>query len=181
MYRLIIIKIVGALFLFTGIYFWKIYSKKFFLFFILTGLFISYIAFFGDISKSEQHIVALKNIDANIVQEIKISPTRMRTYEGVSLVNDDIVVNNKTYLQKICLSLKKVNSTGDEFLKNPQKVCRIEIYLKNGKKICFGLKKVNNTFCISLNSRGETGWHYGNLQADFFGILIMDLISSSPS
>ena len=176
MYKVLIIKLIGVIFIFVSVFFYKQFKIKNSIIFFSLGLFLVYISFFGSISNSYKRIDYVKKIDYKNVLLIKIQPTRVGSLRDISLVSKEYIIYNKINIEKICKAVNESELVGDEFLKNPEKVCRIEVSFKNREKIFFGLKIDNDYACLTINSNGESGWHYGKLESKELGFLIKKII-----
>jgi hypothetical protein len=139
---------------------------------IVLGLFLIYISTFGPLSESKKRITEITSIDSTKVISITLQPTRDASYENLTMFKEDRVEIDRNIINEICNSLHEAKVEGSGFLKNPKEACRVEIRFVDNKKISFGVRKSGTTTCISLNSNGESGWHYANLDASDFGKLL---------
>ena len=139
---------------------------------IVLGLFLIYLSTVGPLSDSKNRIAEIINIDSTKVKIIKFQPTKNVGYENLTMFKEDCVVTDRKLINKICNTLHEAKVEGEDFLKNPKEVCRVEIHFVSDKTISFGVTKSETTTCIDLNSNGESGWHYANLNASDFGKLL---------
>lgn len=139
---------------------------------IAIGLFLIYISTVGPLSQNKKRIAEIIEIDSAKVKSITFQQTRIRGYENLTMFKEDSLVSDRRSINEICDKLQKAKVKEDAFLKNPKKVCRVEIHFIDDKKISFGVRKSETKTCISLSSDGEYGWHYANLDASDFGNLL---------
>jgi hypothetical protein len=139
---------------------------------ILLGLFLVYISTVGPLSESKKIINEITKIDNTKVKSITFQPTRYIGFEKLSMYKQDSTVYDRNSINDICKRLRKSKIEGNRFLKNPKGVCRVIINYTNKKKICFGVRKSGKTTCITIDSDGEYGWHYANLNASDFGNIL---------
>ena len=165
----------GFVFLTIGILVSRHYNWKKFKTYIpiVLGLFLIYLTTLGPLSKSKNRIAEIIYIDSSKVKSIRIQPTRDKGYENLSMFKKDRIVNNRNTINNICDRLHNAKIEGEGFMKNPKKVCRVEILFTNKKTISFGVRKSGEMTCIEINSDGEYGWHYANLDASDFGNLFI--------
>ena len=78
-------------------------------------------------------------------------------------------------LNSLCLALHHSVLTNEDFLKNPDSVCRVIIEMKKKKNIVFGIRTSGQATSIELDSKGESGWHFAKLQANEFGQIIKEI------
>jgi hypothetical protein len=176
--KIIAILIGGLIFSFLGFYICKFYKWKSIKGYILLiiGLLLIYIPTFGSLSKSNEHIKEIQKIDSNKVQSIIIKPTSDSSRKKISLITIEKIITDKKLIREICKSLRKSHIVGDGFMKNPEKVCSIQINMWNKSRIILGLKFSEQTTCVTVDSNGESGWHYGNLEAIELGNIITQII-----
>ncbi len=139
---------------------------------ILLGLFLIYISTVGPLSESKKLITEITNIDSTKVKSIILQPTRDGSYENLTMFKEDSAIIDRNLINEICHSLHEAKVEGEGFLKNPKEACRVEIHFIDNSIISFGVRKSGTITCIRLNSNGEAGWHYANLDASDFGKLI---------
>ena len=168
------ILIGGIVFLIIGILVSKHHKLKKFKTYIpiLLGLFLIYISTVGPLSESKNRINEITNIDNSKVKSITFQPTRYIGYEKLSMFRHDSTIYDRILIKDICNRLHKSKIVGDGFLKNPKEVFRVRIRFTNKKTINFGVRKSGNITCININSDGEYGWHYANLNASDFGSIL---------
>jgi len=80
---------------------------------------------------------------------------------------------------ELCLSLHKATMAGEGFLKTPRSVCRVQINMTDKTSIVFGVKKAGKATCVTVDSNGESGWHFANLEAGDFGILLDEILKQT--
>jgi hypothetical protein len=168
------ILIGGIVFLIIGIIASKHHKWKKFKTYILIllGFLLIYISTVGPLSESKKRISEITNIDSTKVVSITFQPTRYKGFENLSIFKKDSIVNNRNSINDICNRLRKAKIESEGFVKNPRKVCRVEVQFTNKKTISFGIKKFGETTCLNLSSNGEYGWHYANMDASDFGNIL---------
>lgn len=145
---------------------------------IALGLFLIYSSTIGPLSETTERINEVINIDSSKVRLVVFQPTRFRGNEHLSMFTTDSLVDNRNSINEICDCLRKAKVIEDglfnknRFIKNPNKVCRVEIHFTNDTIISFGVRKLGDRTCITLGSDGEYGWQYEQLDANEFGILL---------
>lgn len=143
---------------------------------IAIGLFLIYISTVGPLSESKNRITEIINIDSTKVESITFQPTQYKGYENITMFKKDSIVSDRNLINEICNKLHKAKVEGEGFLKNPKEACRVEIHFINNKTISFGVRKSEAVTCITLDSDGEYGWHYANLDARDFGKLLKNAV-----
>ena len=138
---------------------------------MVIGLFLISISTFGPLSKSQNHINQLTEIQINKVTSIKFQPTRDKGFENIIPFDNEIVVTDKKAIDDLCSTLKKATLADAGFVKNPEFACRVEIKMIDNKTLIFGIKKSGQSTCLTIDSNGESGWHFANLEANEFGLL----------
>jgi hypothetical protein len=168
------ILLVGLVFLTIGILSCRHYKWKKIKTYIpiALGLFLIYISTVGPLSESKKRIIEITSIDSTKVKSITLQPTQDDKYENLTMFKEERVVIDRNSINEICNTLHEAKVEGEGFLKNPKEACRVEIHFVDNKIISFGVRKSETTTCISLNSSGESGWHYANLDASDFGKLL---------
>ena len=172
--------IVGILFTFLGIaasifHRWK--KAKTYVPLVI-GLFVIYITI-GPLSHSRERIEAITHLDPKQVVCIFLQPTGSPGYTDISLVKYDRLINDSPTLRRISHLLQQAVIAGEGYIKTPAQVGRMEIILRNQPPLKFGFRKKGVATCIVVDSNGETGWHYGLLDAPGLGLVLDSLASSS--
>lgn len=146
---------------------------------IALGIIFLYIPTLGPISKGENCLKKIMEIDGLQVDSIVLQPTKRNNYLDVSIFDKDSVVADKNIIQTFCKSLHNATDLGwayknrnDGAVRHTRKCCRIEIHFADQTSISFGVVKVEDATFISVNSNGEFGWHFANLLANEFGNLL---------
>jgi hypothetical protein len=172
--------IVGLLFTFLGIAATLFYRGKRTKTYVplVIGLFIIYITT-GPLSHSRERIEAITHLDPKQVVCIFLKPTSNSGYADISLVKYDRSINDSPTLRRISHLLQHAVIAGEGYIKTPTQVGRMEIMLRNQPPLIFGFRKKGVATCISVDSNGETGWHYGLLDAPGLGLVLDSLASAS--
>jgi hypothetical protein len=148
------------------------------------GMTLLYVTVFGPLSNIENRILAITKIKSNAVESIVLQPTRRNEMMRFSMFEKDSVITDKSSINEMCellrhsavMSLKhkkRMPATGYRL----QQVCRVEIHFTDNEVVIFGVIRTDNQTTISLNSKGEFGWHYANLSANEWGELLMRYVS----
>lgn len=170
----------GIGFLLFGILAIKIPLKKR-IFPILIGLFLLYLNLFGPLSKGDNKIETLINLDSKEIEIIHIMPTETRGYEDISLLSKSVSISDTIVIEKICRYINKSKDTWFPNIKPPYDwACRLEIEL-NGQTIPLGIRLKNGTTIIEVKSDGEYGWNYGELHSNGLGELMEKIIKTMPN
>jgi hypothetical protein len=159
---------------------WGWYIKYIFL---VIGLILIYIPTYGPLSDIQTRIVAITEISSSQVQSIVLQPSRRKEYMQSSMYEKDSIITDRYLINEICEKLHKAKVLGKEYKNRPPKtgyrnqlLCRVEIHFINKEMLAFGLIKNDESTTLSLNSNGEFGWHYANLDAFEFGNLLTNQI-----
>lgn len=173
--RTISILLCGLIFLIIGFLASKHYHWKKFKSYIpiALGMFLIYITTIGPLSESKKRIAEISKINSSMVNSIVLMSTQDDSRKNLTLYKKNRLIKDRSLINEICNTLHKAKVEGDGFIKNPEKVFRVEIRLANKKKIIFGVRKSGSTTCINLYSKGESGWFYTNLKANEFGNLLL--------
>ncbi|MBN8673174.1 MAG: hypothetical protein J0L56_03505 [Chitinophagales bacterium] len=139
------------------------------------GVFLIIISTVGPLSKSRQKVNEVEKIDSTKVERILIQPTNIPSSQSISLVTNEIIVTNRETLNSLSLALRHTVLTDEDFLKNPDSVCRIRIEMKDKTNIVFGVRISGRATSIEVDSKGESGWHYAKLQANEFGQILKEI------
>jgi len=139
------------------------------------GIFLIIISTVGPLSKSRQKVNQVEKIDSTQVERIVIQPTKNFSSQSLSLIKNEVIVTNREMLNSLCLALQHSILTDENFLKNPDSVCRVQIEMKDKTNIAFGIRIRGQATSIELDSKGESGWHYAKLQANEFGQILKEI------
>ena len=98
-----------------------------------------------------------------------------------SIFDKDSIIVDKNLIQQYCERLNKAVELGWAYKNRMSSAaprlrlcCRVEIHFIDKTSASFGVSKTEDVTIISLNSDGEFGWHYANLNAYDFGILLTE-------
>jgi len=145
---------------------------------LLIGLGAIYLTTLGPLSHSRSKIDAIIHLDDRKVIAFYLQPTHISSYKAISLVSDEMRISDLKTIRHFCLLLQQASPTDEGYLKNPTQAGRVEISFRDGSNLVLGLKKDGSATCLLINSNGEDGWHYANLEATGLGALIDSLLTN---
>jgi hypothetical protein len=91
--------------------------------------------------------------------------------KAISLVEADILVSDPEMTHRMCRLFQQSTPIAVA-MKNPLRAGQIEITLRDNSILALGLRKSGGTTCLTIDSNGEDGWHYGDLETTGLGSLI---------
>jgi len=142
--------------------------------FLLLGISSLLLTTIGPLSNSQENIDQLLSMDSQEIQMIEVRPTS-RTYP--SLVEKIMIIHNRQSIDNICLALNHAREVDDDFLKAPDSCCSIIVTMTDRSTIQFGMMQRGQVTGIDVG--GESGWHYGRLEANDFGKVLKSLIHNT--
>jgi hypothetical protein len=144
------------------------------------GLSLIYLATIGPLSHSRERIEAITHLDPAQVVSIWLEPTGNSSYSDISLFRHNREINDTPTLHRIVHLLQLAVPAMEGYIKAPTGVGRIEITLRNLPPIIFAFRKNADATCLSIVSNGDSGWHYGLLDAPGLGPLLDSLAATRP-
>lgn len=185
----------GCFILIFGIilaFFHRAWKRYYYFVLISIGIILIYIPTLGPLSGIKKRISAITEINSSEVESIVLQPTRRKDYNVYSLVEKDSVITDRNSIDEICEKLRMTKVIGPEYDENRGRTwstgkpsyserlaCRVGINYFNRKVVTFGITKAADATKISLNSNGEFGWHYANLEAYQLGEILMRFSSKT--
>ena len=147
---------------------------------LVIGLSLIYLGTVGPLSHSQERIDAVRHVDQSQVISISLEPTGNSSYSDISLVRHNREINDTPTLHRIVHLLQLAVPAMEGYLKSPTEVGRIEITLRDHPPIIFAFRKKESATCLIIDSDGESGWHYGLLDAPGLGPLLDSLAAARP-
>lgn len=147
------------------------YKNKFaFYFCFILGGFFFFSSTVGPVSKSQQRLDEVIQIDAEQVIEIKLKPTKRAGNKHKSLFPEIITVQDKQSIELICGALNTAHFSGLGQVKSGEWLALVET---NGRDYdtSFAVDHRERT-TIEVNSRGNFGWNFGTLSCDALGPIL---------
>lgn len=148
---------------------------------VILGLLLLYVPIFGPLSGVENRVRKITEINSSQVESIVLQPSRRNEFKNNSIFDKDSIVVDRYLIQQYCESLNKAIELGWAYKNRMSNAaprlrlcCRVEIHFVDKTSISFGVTKTEDATMISLNSDGEFGWHYANLDAYDFGTLLTE-------
>lgn len=141
---------------------------------LIIGLTAIFLTTVGPLSKSQEQINKVLNLDKNQIAKVIIKPTKHRGYEQISLTQNTIEVTARNTIDNLCYSLLKAKETNSS-TNNPKWVCLVRFDKMDQSFLEFQVKSSATTTFVEVNSNGDYGWHYGTLDAKSFGQILLSL------
>lgn len=148
---------------------------------VILGLLLLYVPTLGPLSGIEKRVRKITEINSSQVEFIVLQPSRRNEFKNNSIFDKDSIVVDKYLIQQFCESLNKAVELGWAYKNRMSSAarrlrlcCRVEIHFVDKTSTSFGVIKTEDATIVSLNSDGEFGWHYANLDAYDFGILLTE-------
>lgn len=145
-------------------------SKKKFHFFLplLIGSWLLHVHTFGPLSKSGDKLEEIIKLNSSDVQLIILKPTKRKGQKDISLIQNELLIEDKDSIEKICLTLNKAKKTYSGYIKSAEWLAQVEIK-KEYENIKFGIRKRGSKTSLNVYSDGEYGWNYGTLKCNELG------------
>lgn len=128
----------------------------------------------GSLSKSQEEINKVLQLDKNEITKVIIKPTGYRSYEKISLTHNIVEITDKNTIDSLCLSLTKAKAT-NSIIKNPKWVCLVRFDKLDSSFLEVEVKNAGADTFVEVNSNGDHGWVYGTLDAKYFGQILSNL------
>lgn len=139
---------------------------------LVIGIFVVYITSIGPLSHSSAKVNQIREIDEENVESIRIQP-KLPINKNIKMNFNDTVLTDKAMINDLCNSLKHaVPAPFGGYMKIPGCDYKIQINMRNKETINFGVNKFKHITCLSIKSDEKYTWHYGDLKANEFGILL---------
>ena len=148
--------------------------------YLAIGLSLIYLGTIGPLSHSQERLDAITHLDPRQVISISLEPTGNSSYSDISLVRYNRDINDTPTLHRFVHLLQLAVPAMEGYLKTPAAAGRIEITLRNNPPLLFAFRKKEAATCLIIDSDGETGWHYGLLDAPGLGPLLDSLAATRP-
>jgi hypothetical protein len=142
---------------------------------IIVGLILCYLSTIGPLSKSKSQLNKIIAINSSAVNSMTFQFSENSGGALNSKILGNKIISKRNEINHFCSKLRLATIEGEDFVKNAKKIYQVKIHFKNSESLYFSVKKSSEATCIKLNSNGEFGWHYGNLRANEFGLLIDSL------
>lgn len=148
---------------------------------VILGLILLYIPVLGPLSGIESRVRKITQINSSQVESIVLQPSRRNEFMNHSIFEKDSTVVDPYLIQQYCERLNKAVELGWAYKNRMSSAaprtrlcCRVEIHFVDKTSTSFGVTKTEDATILSLNSDGEFGWHYANLDGYDFGILLTE-------
>jgi hypothetical protein len=139
---------------------------------LVIGLFAVYLTTIGPLSKSRAEINKVRKIDGDKVESILIH-TGNPGEENSFKVCTDTLLTDKGLINDLCDLLNEaIPASPRGYVKRPGWNYKIQINLANNETVNFEVCKFKQSTFLSVVSRGKNAWHYGDLKANEFGVLL---------
>lgn len=129
--------------------------------------------------EAENRVKKIREINAAQVESFTFKPSKNNRFNDVPMFIKDSVVVDKNRINQYCKSLNKVTELrgSERWERYAPLRCLIEIHFKDHSSLSFGFIKDNKSTILNVNSNGEFGWHFANLEANEFG----EVLTNSPN
>ncbi len=130
---------------------------------IIVGTLLLLIRFVGPLSSTGDKLREIKKIESSQIQYITIRPSSF--YVEKNITQTELRITDPSKIAAFAQALNTSKETSKVRMPIPDWTCIVEIE-KNDGTIIFRVRHSKEDTKLSVDSEGDSGWHYGTLQCN---------------